>query len=91
MSVEQWTDPSHRTLQYAAQSTPEHEAPNRTLLIVHGRERGVEVTLPSLDGVTRFVPLWSSIEERPCAEAPVRGPGETFTAEGTSMYLFRAE
>jgi len=91
MSVEQWTDPSHRTLQYVAQSTPEHEAPNRTLLVIHGREEGIEVSLPALDGASRFVPLWSSVDERPSAEAPVRGPGETFTAAGTSMYLFRAE
>jgi len=91
MSVEQWTDPSHRTLQYDAQSTPEHEAPNRILLVVHGRERGTDITLPALDGVTRFVPLWSSVDERPSDRADVRTPGETFPAAGTSMYLFRSE
>ncbi len=29
MSIDRWTNPSHRTLQYAAASTPEIEAFNR--------------------------------------------------------------
>ena len=33
------TPPAHRTLQYLAASTPEHEEFNRILLIVHGLER----------------------------------------------------
>ncbi|MDT3317236.1 glycogen debranching protein GlgX [Microbacterium sp. KSW4-11] len=91
MSVEQWTDPSHRTLQYDACSTPESEAPNRTLLVVHGRESDVEITLPALEGVTRFAPLWSSVDERPRSDAAPLSPGDAFTATGPSMYLFRAE
>ena len=42
--------PSHRTLQYVAASTPEFEEFNRILLIVHGNERPIEVTLPDIDG-----------------------------------------
>ncbi|MCO7202458.1 glycogen debranching protein GlgX [Microbacterium sp. CnD16-F] len=91
MSVEQWTDPSHRTLQYDASSTPESEAPNRTLLVVHGRESDVEIILPALEGVTRFAPLWSSVDERPRSDAAPLAPGDAFTATGPSMYLFRAE
>jgi hypothetical protein len=51
MSIERWTDPAHRTLQYDAASTPEEEDPNRILLVVHGTERAVDVTLPTIDGV----------------------------------------
>ncbi|MCM3696796.1 glycogen debranching protein GlgX [Microbacterium oleivorans] len=91
MSVEQWTDPSHRTLQYDARSTPENEAANRTLLVVHGRESDLDITLPSLEGITRFVPLWSSVDERPQSDAVPLSPGDGFTATGPSMYLFRAE
>lgn len=38
MEQEQWADPGNRTLQYVAASTPDTEAHNRILLIVHGTE-----------------------------------------------------
>ncbi|MGX1701561.1 glycogen debranching protein GlgX [Microbacterium sp. NPDC055357] len=91
MSGERWTDPAHRTLQYVATSTPETEELNRVLLMVHGFERPIDVTLPHIDGVTRFVSLWSSVDERPAGEHDVHAPGETVRLEGTSMQLFRAE
>ncbi|WP_394279571.1 glycogen debranching protein GlgX [Microbacterium sp.] len=91
MSIERWTDASHRTLQYDATSTPEHEEPNRILLVVHGRECDLEVTLPALEGVTRYIPLWSSEHERPDVDGSPLAPGATIVARGTSMYLFRAE
>jgi glycogen operon protein len=34
-----WNDPRNRTLQYDASSTPDTEAFNRILLVVHGTER----------------------------------------------------
>src|SRR5574338_670439 len=60
MSIERWTNPSHRTLQYVATSTPENDEVNRVLLIVHGDESPGQVVLPQVEGVTRFVSLWSS-------------------------------
>ena len=50
MSIDKWTDPSNRTLQYVAASTPENEGFNRILLMVHGNEKPVDVTLPAIDG-----------------------------------------
>ncbi len=91
MSQERWADPSHRTLQYDACSTPEHEAPNRILLIVHGTERPIEVTLPRIEGVERFVSLWSSVDERPDLDEHVYLPGDVLTVPGTAMHLLRAE
>ncbi|MCR2785460.1 MULTISPECIES: glycogen debranching protein GlgX [unclassified Microbacterium] len=91
MSGERWTNPAHRTLQYAAASTPQTEQPNRILLIVHGNERPIDVTLPAIDGVTRFVSLWSSADERPGQDEPVFHEGDVVTMTGTSMRLFRAE
>lgn len=91
MSGDRWTDPAHRTLQYVAQSTPENEQPNRILLIVHGNERPVDVTLPRIDGVRRYVALWSSLDERPTAEEPVFEPGDVVSLPDTAMHLFRVE
>ena len=91
MSSERWTNPSHRTLQYVAASTPETERFNRILLIVHGNEQPIEVTLPDVAGVRDYVSLWSSAEERPALDRPARGPGDVVTMPPTSMHLFRAE
>lgn len=91
MSIERWTNPSHRTLQYVAASTPEFEEFNRILLIVHGTERPIDVTLPTIEGVTRFVPLWSSADERPHGTGDEASPGDVLAIPATSMRLFRAE
>ena len=59
--------------------------------MVHGNEKPVDVTLPTIDGVTSFVSLWSSEDEAP-SEAPVEFlPGEIVPLAGTSMRLFRAQ
>jgi glycogen operon protein len=91
MSIERWTDPTHRTLQYVAASTPETEEFNRVLLIVHGTERPMDVVLPEVEGVTRYVSLWSSAEERPSDDRPEYAPGDVVAMGGTTMHLFRAE
>ncbi|MFT3799274.1 glycogen debranching protein GlgX [Microbacterium sp.] len=91
MSIERWTNPAHRTLQYVATSTPEQEAPNRILLIVHGTERPIDVTLPVIPGVHRYVSLWSSVPERPAEDEPVHAPGDVIALPGTAMHLFRVE
>jgi len=91
MSVERWTNPDHRTLQYDARSTPEIESPNRILLIVHGNERPVDVTLPRIEGVSRYVSLWSSVEERPSLDENALHPGDVVHLPDTAMRLFRIE
>jgi glycogen operon protein len=91
MSIERWTDPAHRMLQYVATSTPETEALNRILLMVHGNEQPVDVTLPVVDGVERYVSLWSSADERPAEVDVAYAPGDVVTLPGTAMHLFRAE
>ena len=86
-----WEDPGHRTLQYLAASTPEFEAANRILLIVHGREEAGEVTLPALPGAGHLVELWSSADETPAEGGSTVLPGQTVTMPPTSMRLFRVE
>jgi glycogen operon protein len=92
MESAQWADPRNRTLQYVAASTPDKEAANRILLIVHGTESPIDVTLPEeIEGATRFVSLWSSADERPSDHASVFEPGDVLPISGTSMRLFRVE
>jgi len=92
MSEEDWDSPAERTLQYLAASTPEFEDFNRILLIVHGLEEQITVTLPEHEGVASYTLLWDSAvtdldENPPGAE---HGPGSDLTVAGASIQLFRA-
>jgi glycogen operon protein len=90
MSAERWTNPANRTLQYVATSTPEQEDFNRILLMVHGNEAPIDVTLPELAGMESYVELWSSADERPATEERSWAPGSVVPLAPTSMRLFRA-
>jgi glycogen operon protein len=59
--------------------------------MVHGNESPIDVTLPDVEGVTRYVELWSSIDERPRDVEQTFEPGDIVPLPGTSMRLFRAE
>ena len=92
MEQSQWTDPGSRTLQYVAESTPVEGPSNRILLIVHGTEEPIDVTLPDdLDGASAFISLWSSADEHPDVEPETLVPGDVLAVPGTSMRLFRVE
>ncbi|MGN7800939.1 glycogen debranching protein GlgX [Leifsonia sp. 22587] len=91
MDDEDWNSPENRTLQYLAASTPVTEEFNRILLIVHGVEDDVEVSLPVAPGVTSYQLLWDSATEVPITEEPTEfAPGTTRLVGGTSMQLYRA-
>ncbi len=90
MSEEDWDSPAERTLQYLAASTPEFEDFNRILLIVHGLEDAVTVTLPQHEGVTSYTLLWDSAVEDATESMDEHGPGTELVVAGTSMQLFRA-
>jgi pimeloyl-ACP methyl ester carboxylesterase len=67
-------------LQYDAASTPE-EDPNRILLVVHGTESAVDVTLPTIDGVAVRVALVERAGSSRHDRAGVR-PGDVLTLPG---------
>ena len=90
MSEEDWDSPAERTLQYLAASTPEFEDFNRILLIVHGLEDDVTVTLPQHEGVVSYALLWDSADEDGTESMVEHAPGTELTVAGTSMQLFRA-
>ncbi|AXH36489.1 glycogen debranching enzyme GlgX [Humibacter sp. BT305] len=95
MSVAEWNAPENRTLQYVAASTPEHEEFNRILLVIHGVESPVEVTLPLHEGVEHYELLWDSAQEAPPQHhhdevLPRYAPGSVIEVSPTSLQLFRA-
>ncbi len=90
MSIEDWDSPEERTLQYLAASTPEFEEFNRILLVVHGLDTEVSVTLPSHEGVETYTLLWDSGHDDISEIAGVYHPGEELVMAPSSMLLFRA-
>jgi glycogen operon protein len=90
MSEDDWDSPAERTLQYLAASTPESEDFNRILLVVHGLEEAITVTLPEHEGVTGYELLWDSALGAASAAPGQHGPGSELTVAGASMQLFRA-
>jgi glycogen operon protein len=91
MSIDDWDSPAQRTLQYLATSTPEFEAPNRVLLIVHAQAQPVEVVLPLHESISRFELLWDSAHERPEVSPRTLVPGDEVRVAGWSMQLYRAD
>ena len=90
MSPEDWDSPAERTLQFLAASTPEFEEFNRILLVVHGLETSVTVTLPEHAGVAGYTLLWdSSVDDLDGLET-VHAPGSELEMGPASMRLFLA-
>lgn len=91
MTIDHWNDPSQRTLQFLAASTPEFEEFNRILLVVHASESDTEVLLPGHPGVDDYELLWDSAREEPDGDLHTRHlPGERLPMSPQSMRLFRA-
>ena len=90
MDDEHWHSPNRRTLQYFAASTPEHEESNSILLVVHGLETTVDVTLPVHDAVGSYSLLWDSALRMAHQQPGEFPPGTTLPVSGPSLRLFRA-
>jgi glycogen operon protein len=90
MSPEDWDSPAERTLQFLAASTPEFEEFNRILMVVHGLETTVMVTLPEHEGVEGYTLLWDSSHDSLRGLETAHVPGEELEVGPTSMRLFRA-
>jgi glycogen operon protein len=90
MNDKDWNSPTARTLQYLAASTPEFEEFNRILLVVHGLEHDVTVTLPEHAEVAGYHLLWDSARDDLTGAVLDHAPGNDVLIHGASMQLFRA-
>jgi len=88
-----WEDPAARTLQYVGASVPEATGdaadadPDVVLVVVHGSEGRTTVQLPARDGVTRWIPLWSSDD---AAVLTSLAPGDGVLLSGPTVLLWEA-
>ena len=90
MDEEDWNSPTARTLQFLAASTPEVEDFNRILLVVHGIETDITITLPEHEGVIGYTLLWDSADDDARCLGVEHRPTSEVTVAGASMLLFRA-
>ncbi|CAN5383747.1 glycogen debranching protein GlgX [soil metagenome] len=90
MGLDDWDSPAERTLQYLAASTPEFEEFNRVLVVVHGLETDVTVTLPTHVGVAGYTLLWDSSHDDIAELEQEHAPGDQLAVGPSSILLFRA-
>ncbi|NAZ82294.1 glycogen debranching protein GlgX [Kineococcus sp. R8] len=62
MTVERWHGPDQRVLQVLVDGRDRREA--SVLVVVNAGPADVDVVLPALDGLPRFLPQWCSVPER---------------------------
>jgi len=89
MTEEDWHNQECRTISRFSERRTENDR-NALLLVVHGSENSLEVTLPSPDGVSKFELLWNSAHESPNQELSQHSVGQKIVVSGTSMLLLRA-
>ncbi|MDI2097737.1 glycogen debranching protein GlgX [Ruicaihuangia caeni] len=90
MTWEEWDSPAERTVQYLAATAHESERLNRILLVVHGLDSPVTVTLPEHEGVHSYTLLWDSARDS-LDQAPIdHGSGSELEVAGMSMQLLLA-
>jgi len=90
MQPADWEDPAARTVQLVAASTPGGPAggeQDTVLLLVHGAETGASVRLPAREGVSRWLPLWSSDD---AAVLTSLAPGDAVLVSGPTVVLWEA-
>ncbi|PPF57769.1 glycogen debranching enzyme GlgX [Clavibacter michiganensis] len=85
-----WASADTRTLQWITTSTPETEEPSTVLVVVHGLEGAVDVTLPAQPGVAAWHLLWTSEWERPEPVTEDDAPGDRVAVQGPSLRVYRA-
>lgn len=76
-----WSTPENRTLQYLAETDGD-----ATLLVVHGDETAMRVTLPEHGASTDLELLWSSADDT--ATGVHSAPGEHISIDGPTLLLY---
>jgi len=89
MTDQNWTDAQCRTMMRLT----DHRNPDGTmdsmLIVVHGAEYEITVTLPKLEGISGYQLLWDSALEQPAAPKDL-SPGAKVALSSLSMALIKA-
>ena len=91
MTEEDWHNPECRTISRHSERIFADGSKNSLLLVIHGSETSIRVTMPEIEGAQGFEQIWNSAHEVPGAlEQPnIVGSGQDVEVSGTSMMLFK--
>ena len=89
MSEQNWSDNQCRTLMRLTDHLNDDGTLDSMLLIVHGAEYELAVTIPVVDGISSYLLLWDSSWESPRAPLPL-SPGDQLNMSSLSMALIKA-
>ena len=90
MPAEQWDNPENRTLVRLSVNLDEAGNKNASLMVIHGAETEISVTLPTSEYVSSYELLWTSEHSEPTADATRHAPGEQVSLTDASILVFRA-
>jgi len=89
MTEEQWHDPNCRTISRFSASLGPGGQVSQLLLVIHGAESTINLTLPKIDGVTELTRIWDSALD-PAKQLPQKvAAGSQIVMTATSMQLYR--
>jgi glycogen operon protein len=89
MSDENWADTQCRTMMRLTDHLRPDGSLDSMLVIIHGAEYEITITLPKLEGITEFQLLWDSATDEP-TEPRKLDPGSSLTMTSLSMALIKA-
>ena len=90
MPAEQWENPENRTLVRLSVNLDEAGNKNASLMVIHGAETEISVTLPTSEYLSTYELLWTSEHSEPTADATKHEPGELVSLTDASILVFRA-
>lgn len=89
MTDENWADAQCRTMMRLTDHLNDDGSLNSMLVVIHGAEYEITVSLPKLSGVSGYQLLWDSSDERP--KAPIDlSPGAELQIQPLAMALIKA-
>jgi glycogen operon protein len=89
MTDENWHDTECRTIQRYSEHLDDSGARSAMLVLIHGAEKVIDVTLPSQDDVSAYELIWNSAFDEPTEETELFAVEATTSVSGTSIQLFR--
>ena len=90
MPAEQWDNPENRTLVRLAVNIDDSGRKTSSLMVIHGAESEIEVTLPNSEHLSEYSLLWSSEQVEPVLSDIRLLPEQKITVSDAAIFVFRA-
>ncbi len=91
MPAEQWDNPENRTLVRLAVNLDQEGRKNVTLMVIHGAEREISISLPESEYLTEYELLWNSELSGPDQPLKSFKPNDKVTVSDSAILVFSAK